>query len=443
MATRLSKRIGLFLLRNPWILFVFGFIIRIAFLPLDYSFDVNSHMEWGKEAVLYGLNGFYERKTMVRFGSVYPNYPPFAIYIFAIGYHISHIVYSAAWYLNTHVPAFPSGVMKYFDSHLVYAIILKIPATLADLGIAYIAYKTVNRMYKSKNAAAALIAACMVLFNPVFLYNSALWGQIDAIPLFFVMAALYTAYSGGQRGLAASGICFSLALLSKQSAIIFLPLYLIVVIRRSTFADAARTVFAALVVFWIMFLPFSKGSLMVYAFPTYISKMVLVSGLPFASNHAFNTWAVVTGWKDVKDTTVFLGVSYSMFGYIVASLLLLLPYMKLISLKTLTERHAYTIAFLTAFTVYLFFTRIHERHLLMAVALLIPAAAMIPRETYLFMALSVLHALNLYHNWSVPRIEPFVQILVSQRISVTLSAITLMVFCFYYPRLMRDFLRES
>src|SRR5207253_10476228 len=57
-------------------------------------------------------------------------------------------------------------------------LLLKMPAILADLGIAAVLYWAGRRWLGQR---AGVIAAALYLFIPVTWYDSALWGQVDAV----------------------------------------------------------------------------------------------------------------------------------------------------------------------------------------------------------------------------------------------------------------------
>jgi Gpi18-like mannosyltransferase len=69
--------------------------------------------------------------------------------------------------------------------------LLKLPAILADVGVAALAYRLAARPF---GAWAGLAAAALYLFVPVTLYDSALWGQVDAVAALVMMAALALLY---------------------------------------------------------------------------------------------------------------------------------------------------------------------------------------------------------------------------------------------------------
>lgn len=386
-------------------LFIVGFIIRIALLFYDYSFDVNSHMGWGREVVKYGIAGLYERKSIERYSTIYPNYPPVAIYLFTTGNLLNKSLFNLSWYLNTHIKAFPSVIMHYFDIYRVYQALVKLPAVFADLGIAYYLYLMVKKM-RPHNTKAPLIAAAFVLLNPAFFYNSALWGQIDSLPLIFLIASCY--YLLFRKSYILPSILITLSILSKQSSVIFVPFFFMFLFRMYGWKKLLIGVTVSLITFIILFIPFFPDHTSVtYPFIAYWNKMILVSGLPYVNNYAFNFWALITNWKNILDTELWFGMPYRVWGYIF-SVVCIIPVMLITYKRKWSTELTIHLLFVVAVTVFMFFTKIHERHFLQALIFAIPLAVTDKRKTIALVLLSTVHFLNLYHNWAVPEVSVLV-----------------------------------
>jgi Gpi18-like mannosyltransferase len=392
-------------IKNPLLwLFVTGLIIRLALLFYDYSFDVNSHMGWGREVLKYGIAGFYDRKSIERYSTVYPNYPPVAIYLFTAGNLLNTLLFNICWYLNTHISAFPSSIMHYFDIYRVYAAIVKLPAVISDIGIAYYLYLIAKKLYPHSRKI-PLVAAGFVLLNPAFFYNSALWGQIDSLPLVFLIAGCY--YVLFRKRFILSSVLFALAILSKQSIVIFIPFIFGAIAYMYGYKKLTLSILVCVSMFWLLFLPFSPYLSLVYPFITYWNKMILVSGLPYVSNYSFNFWSVVTGWKDILDSAQIYGLSYRLWGYIISAVIVCITYIKTRN-KQITPLFILTILYIVGVSVFMFFTKIHERHLLQALVFAIPIALHNRRQIAALTLISFIHFINLYHNWAVPEVAVLV-----------------------------------
>ncbi len=93
--------------------------------------------------------------------------------------------------------------------------LLKLPAITADLLIALLLYRAGSRWFGHR---AGIIAAALYLFIPVTWYDSALWGQVDAVGTLVMLGALVLLVEGWSEAAAAMG-AFSV-LIKPQDAIV-------------------------------------------------------------------------------------------------------------------------------------------------------------------------------------------------------------------------------
>lgn len=391
-------------------LFFVGLAIRISLLFLDYSWDVNSYITWGKDTFLRGFEGFYATRSSEVFADAYPNYPPFTIYLFFISFALSKLMFQLAWHLNILFPLFPSKIIFFLESKTAVASVFKLPTVFSDLGIGILIFLFAQKLYHGKKI--SYLAASLVLFNPAFFYNSSLWGQTDAIPLFFVLLSFYLLLF--RKKFLEACVLFALSLLSKQTALIFFPVFLIIVFKKFGLTEAVKSLVVIAVLFFLLFLPFYKeGNILLFPYATYLLKIVNSPGLTFINNHAFNFWALVTAWQNIPDTAVFLfGLPYrffalSLFG-IFALWILFLLYRKNISVETVLWA-----AMLIAYAGFLFLPRMHERHFEQVLPFFLLLGLKEKKLFWMFIFLSLFHTTNLYHNWSVPRIDWLVTIILS------------------------------
>lgn len=102
---------------------------------------------------------------------------------------------------------------------------LRAPACLADMLIAILLFVEGRRRI---GGGAGLAAAALYYLNPVALYTSAYWGQVDSIHTLFILAGLIVV--GRSRSWLAGGLT-GLALLQKFQAVAFVPLLIFDVYR--------------------------------------------------------------------------------------------------------------------------------------------------------------------------------------------------------------------
>lgn len=409
------------------LLFLAGFLLRLILSIQNYRGDMNNYVSWGQDIAKHGTQGFYEREFMPQYHTANPNYPPLANYMFFGSLKLYEAAKDTTFWLNTHVSIFPSRLVYFFDNPYLLPAFFKIWAIAADIGLAWIVYLFAKRL-SNKKSLMPLFAASLILFNPAFFYNSSYWGQIESIPLFFVLASFYFLLYSPQKIL--PGILFALSLLSKQTSVVFLPILTLVYIKKYSIRDFVLQFIApAIILFIVFFFPFHMNMFdFAYPFTTYWSKILTVSGAEYASNHAFNFWYLITRGKQIYDTTPFIfGLSFKLIGQVITAALLL-PLFYWFFKNSKKNEAILTTAFLVPFCVFLFLTRMHERHLEQALPFLLILGITNKQYRRVFYFLSAFHMLNLYHDWwspSLPFIEP---ILSTFPVIAMITLITLSIF---------------
>lgn len=405
-------------------LFFFGLIIRLSIIFVDYSWDVNNHMVWAKDFITRGPQNFYETQSSNVFATLTPNYPPLAIFIFVVMRLFSPLIHNLYWWLNIHIPLIPSNIIFFLEKIVFLAGLMKIPAILADLGIAFLVYLFAKKIIP-KNKKNQMIAISFILFNPVFIYNSALWGQIDSIPILFVLLSIYfLIYT--KRDII-SAIMFTLALLIKPTALIFLPVYIIVFIKKFGIKKSIFNLFIVNIIFCLFFLPFTLSP-----YKTYLNKILAAQSLPFVTNGAFNFWVLITGMKGIKDVTPFiLGVPYRFFGYMTVGFVNIFVILRLIRSKKITEIF-FMALFINAFAAFLFLTKMHERYSLLPLVFLLLFSLKKTKFINWFVLLSVTSLFNHYHSWAVPRMEFLVTIINSMSFVYVISLTNIVIFFYLF-----------
>lgn len=414
-------------------LFIAGFILRLYLSLQGYSGDVNNHISWGKDILLNGTQGIYDREFYFRYGTLTPNYPPLVLFFFTVSYVLYEMLYAASWWLNNNISLFPSNIIFFFQGINTIPAFFKLPAIFADLGIAYYVYLFSKKLVKSEKW--RLISVSLVLFNPAFFYNSALWGQVEALPTLFAVAAFYVLLYSQRIYL--SVVLFALALLSKQNAVIFAPIFLLVFWKNYSVVKMLKSGAVLLLFFWILFLPFNKqssslhnGNFLSFPFETYWNKILTNSVSDYVTYHAFNFWTLFVGQEKVHDfTPLFLGISFKIVGYLLFAGALILTLMKLLKHKIGTYMTLYS-AVIISFASFLFITRLHERHLGSVLPFLLLLSVKEKKFLPIFLFVSIFHLANLYHDWWLPRIDSIVR-LISQPLLIN-SGVLLLLASFLY-----------
>jgi Gpi18-like mannosyltransferase len=378
-----------------WIFFV-AFCFRLILSFLIWHPDLNNHIDWGIRFWQYGPAKFYTENV---WNFTWPNQPPGTIYMFAGIRKLFEFIFGIFWIINTKIPAFPSIVISFFETNL-YPALIKLPAILADFGIAYLIYKWTNKKW----------ASLIFLINPVIWYNSSVWGQYDSVINFFALLAFYLL---NKKKLLFAIIAFILSIYIKASLLIFAPIFLIIAIRQKySFKKYILSLVLSLIVVALVTLPFSQGEPFSWLYYLYKDK-VFIDQLHVVSANAFNLWGAIFGVKDsaveIKDFLPFFGFTYQIWGYI----LFIISYIPLLykvyrnnDLKVV----AWTLA-LTAFASFMLLTNMHERYLYPLfpyLTILLTMGVVANWEYWLITAISLL---GMYNFWFTPKINIIISFL--------------------------------
>lgn len=410
------------------VIFVAGLLLRLSLIFYDYTWDINNHIAWAKDLWARGPHDFYTTPSSEVYASIFPNYPPGALVIFYLVYPLQEAVFKLVWFLNTALPLFPSKLVFFVESRAFLAGLFKLPAICADLALAWLIVCIVKRLYPSQKRL-PIVAAALILFNPAFFYNSALWGQIDAIPLVLAMGAFYALLHIKKPIL--SAVLFVLGLLVKPTILIFSPIYGFVLFRQESSKTIIKALIVAIIIFWLSFMPFIGWG--ESPFNVYLEKILATQSLLFVTNGAFNFWVFITYFDGVKDITPFLfGLSYRLWGYgIVACLLLIIIYYVLKTdtnnVRNYQERMYYSLGLL-AFACFLFLTKMHERYSMLYLPFFLLMSLQKRKLIMYCMVLSLLSFLNLYHSWPVPKLGVITSFLYEKPVVLILTAAHLIGF---------------
>lgn len=320
--------------RNWWLalagLALAGLALRLSVVAAPgYIADVQALTDWSTRLVAEGPAVFYARSDP------------------------GHSLYPPAYLL----------VLWLFDLILdgeALRLAIKASAIPADLGIGVLVALWARPRAGEKRA---LAAAAGWLLSPAAVFAGAYWGQMDALGIFAVLAAIFAA-GAGRWGLA--GSLSGIALMVKlQFGLAGYVLGFAAGMHAWRGRDARpllRFVGAALVAAVGLALPFRSGPLDLLDLARRSAE-----AFPFSSLFAYNVWALAVGF--VPDRWFATGSALLACG-LVASLI---PVLRRRDATALLTAGA-----LAALAFYFLPTRAHERYVLPALALLLPLAALRP-----------------------------------------------------------------
>ena len=367
-----------------------GFALRywlafVVFLNQGFAWDMATFASWMDTVRFEGFNAFAVDPGI--------NYPPVFTDILAL----------LNWLGDS------TGTSPY--------LLMKWPAVLADLGIAVVIALYGRKWFGEKQA---LIASCAYLLLPISWYDSAIWGQVDSVSMLpMLLAIVFVIDKKPEWSIA----FFVLAVLTKPQGALILLILLPVLIglfvqRELALKRIATSLAVGLGVFVVVAVPWSLESYVAPYSPIVASIPVVgdVLGLavqylstagmfPVLTANAFNIWAGVGNIplaQQIQDGHVFwLTDEYPILGVpaqAIGGALFLAAAGTIIWM--LIKRHSPNQVLLgSAALLVAFFalpTRVHERYLAQAFAILAIVWVTSNRRRIALGVLAVANTLNLH-----------------------------------------------
>lgn len=331
-----------------------AFLIRVLLAKLPgFKIDVDAWFAWAVRLNEVGFARFYS-------DAVWTNYTPGFLYIL--------------------------GILGFFKSLFsvnseLFFIMLKLPAIIAEIFLGIFIYK----QFVKKSPTWATVAAVIILFNPVFIFNSSIWGQIDGLLSLMLVLSVYFLI---QKKLILSSLFWGLAFLIKPQSIALLPIFALFLIKNLSLKNLLKVIVPAPVTIFLLSLPFFIDRPL--GIINLFSKMV--SDYSYTSLFAYNLWGIVGFW--IKDNITWNNLTYQSCGYI----LLAVYWTTIIYFYLKKKLSLYALAALATLSFFFLPTRVHERYLYPALVFLVITATQLKSKilTMLTIILSLLHLLNLY-----------------------------------------------
>ena len=332
-----------------------AFIVRSAFF-WHQGFEKTDTLDfrlWFQRAADLGPRTFYSN-------DYWCDYPPLNIYFF--------------WIFGLLAKS-----LSLFGSSL-FTNVMKLPPNLFDMATAFLIFLFVR---KRLNFKMALLAASLYAFNPAVVFNAAVWGQFDAIYTFFLVLSLFLVFESKPK---LAVVAFMLGILTKPQSIALAPLFVFLIFRQydwkglmSSLAAGARkavsetvsrfrgwkdflvTLLVAVATVFVVILPFEWSNPVNFLAKIYFGAYGTYA---YTSINAFNVWAFGGTWQPDTQLTFFLG--WAMFGALAVFAVYLVHKRRGAS----AELPVLFAAFVLFFGFFMLPTRIHERYLFPAIAVL-------------------------------------------------------------------------
>jgi len=343
------------------------FIRIILFTQSSFKIDMNDWQAWAARLVEVGPFNFYSANFFADY------FPFFYLSLFILAKIFALIFGEAAIF------------------SIAFEIYIKVISNIFDILTAIIIFKIINKHSKKW----AYFGSILYLLNPSVIFNSSVWGQIDAIPTFLLTLSLYQLEE--KKNIVKSLSASVLSFLIKPLNIALFPLMLFRIMKNFSIQKILRALGISLLVFSIVTIPFFPNDPFFGPFK-HLSTSLNV--YPYTSINAYNFWALFGWWK--PDTMLWFSLSYHMWGYILYAFVLCIIFIPLLIKKSkLFTKLDYLIYTILSFAFFLFLTRIHERHLFPVFALLITSACIFKSRVLIisYIVLAIINFINLFYSY--------------------------------------------
>ncbi|GEM_PF-1874444 len=391
-------------------LLLLSFLLRILIMFWSFNFrentDVLRFRDWARIAHVYGLKDAY-KSGHLQFGTLVNNMPPGSLYFNVAAYETQISLVKIYLRITNQEP----GSNLWINSYLIN-IFLRLPAIIADLAIGLLIYRWVKSKNKEKSS---ILASSLFLFNPVVLYNSAFWGQMDSL---YALPLLIAFYLLSKKQYFWSILAFSFSLYVKLNALFFLPFFLIITYKLIKNKVAFLThIILSFFVIYALTIPVSATPL------TFISNLFLKTSsgeMQNVTNFAFNFWwfllkpfiaigepKTLFNFSEIRllgsplSSTSYFGLQLTIWAFLIFSLALIPVILKITFLKREKILHPQTLLLFSLIAIlgFIFLPRMHERYMYPLFPLFATYVGLKQKFLFIFIILSFLNFINLYLVW--------------------------------------------
>lgn len=229
-----------------------------------------------------------------------------------------------------------------------------------DLAIGIVVYAAARQLVGSVRG---LIAPAFYLLNPSVILAGPVWGQVDAAGTLAYLGALI-AVARGRFGFAGA-LTVLAAMMKPQYGLVALPVGIVALTawrRSAVLRPVLRAAVGGILAYLVVALPLRLDPI------SFVGRAVSIAGdKPMTSANAPNLWGLLVGYKVPDAPYALIGAGLLLIGLLAS----LIPLRRRQDLQTIL---AVGLFLILAF--YLLPTRIHERYLFPAMALLAPLAAL-------------------------------------------------------------------
>ena len=179
------------------------------------------------------------------------------------------------------------------DGTVALRFLIKLVPSLTDLVTAWVLYRMARARHGRVGIAALLVLAGYA-FNPAIIFDSAVWGQADALPCLILLLSVWAV---GARRFVAGGALLAVAVLVKLQAVVVLPALVLATVFLGGLDGLFAVVKGAACAALVLLAPF-------YATHRMDSVAVTIFGAsgryPYISMNAHNVWWLVGGAQSMN-----------------------------------------------------------------------------------------------------------------------------------------------
>jgi len=435
-------------IRNSLIIIIsLAFIIRIIASIWSFEYrentDVLRYKDWARISYVYGLAETYKTEH-ITFGTLPNNQPPGLLYILSASYRL-HIQLSK---MLLRVIPYSEKVNALLNGP-VMSFMLRLPSIISDCLIGILIFLFLKRFNRKRGV---LLAPSLFLFNPVVIYNSAVWGQVDAIVNVSFLFSFWLLFN---KHTFLSILLFSLCILTKFSLLYMTPFYLLFWSRelKNIWNYFHATVLAS-VAGIIFILPISTNPFL--WFLHFISNNT-TGEMTNITAFAMNVWWVIFrpfisignpnnlfSFSEVRlinspdSSTLWLGVPLFRWAVGLFIVFCIPLFLSIYKRKNLSIQYIFLVLTNCSLLAFILLPQMHERYMYPAFIFLAFSSVFFCRFIISYVILSILNMINVYIVWH-PMTIPFFpyQIWTGIWFQWLISLCTVVTLCVVYIQTLR------
>lgn len=362
--------------RQLVLILLLALALRVPFMATTgYDADVRMYETWSWKSTTLGIHTLYEPSA----GVTSDNHPGILYPFKAIGWTFQRLF----------DPEFPFPEQTRMD----HRFLLRFPAVLADLFIGVFVYAVARHRLNHRLAALVMIS---FVFNPAIIFDSAFYGQLDAVHSLLVVAAVVIIGEGFPGW---GWLIMGLTMLTKPQTYVVAPLLVVITAKRFGWSGLVRGGLASVAGGMLLVVPFLRYG----TFGSFARYMVSISQVhPVVGANADNLWWWVTGGQaaHIFDTAPIpalaalgLPLSYRTAGIVLV--LGMLIFVWYTAWRRPYPPALYEFAALSALVFFVLSTEMHENYMYLALPLLALVYFTDRRLTILYAVLSLTFLANM------------------------------------------------